>query len=540
MDTIPQGPSEAEKTHVIVDHHKELSSKKKTFLVLGSVLVMVFLGVGGLTFYQNSQLDAASCVSTAYKVGSQHKCIGYAQKMLNGISVHYANIANNSTTLTGKKIAVNSTYDSATNAQLIKTRSYTATKSAGDKMTTDDWAMLCMWTRRAYRAYTANVRPSDVQTARVAYTNAGCNSAPVVASDDPATPSPVSGTNTTDSIAADTPITDDGALLADADTGSTSAASNGIATDDALSVKVTTWNVAGGDGANDKDNTARQAFSTQRSAGLSQLATTSDVIALQESHLPILRNAITSNFTCAADTCPLASVDLTHTYSSVDASKKSGSLPASIPILWKKTRFELKDFGTYNALNAGYKDANGDWVSLKWINWVKLQDKTTNREFFVVNTHTVAGIESGGNPQTSKAAKQRLKTYVAQMDLMVSLIKYLQEQSLPIFVVGDFNVNYRYDALVKYEGFPEAKLGAVGLKSDYGLTNLDGIAATVGTQGNDVYDGKSKTTKYANRLIDNLYLWDKSNVTYYPITINPKNLRYGSDHSPVTFAVKLN
>ena len=202
-----------------------------------------------------------------------------------------------------------------------------------------------------------------------------------------------------------------------------------------------------------------------------------------------------------------------------------------MPILWNKTRFTLKDFGTYTALKSGYKDASGDWVSLKWINWVKLQDKTTSKSFFVVNTHTVAGIEAGGQPKSTNkktAAGQRLSTYVKHMDLLVNLVGYLKEQNLPIFVTGDFNVNYRYDSLQanQYKEFPYARFGAVALKSNYQLTNMAGIGSTMGTQGT------------GTRLIDYIFSWDKGNITYLSNAISTQ--RYGSDHAPVTMTVNFN
>lgn len=517
--------------HIIVDHHKEMSSAKKNLLVVGVIVLAVAVGVGGSAVYRNAQLNAASCVATTYRSGAQDKCVGYLQKMINGIETHFVGIEHNKLTMQQTKLSVNNKVDAATTTQLSTVRRYAGASTTGTTVTIDDWRTVCTWARKAYRAYTSDLRPSNVQTARDAYKSAGCGGLTVTAasSDDPVAPVPDSGTSASDSTAIDTPSADDadaGSQNAATQSSSTQAASN-----PASALKITTWNVEGGGPANSKNSAAKTSFATARSAGLKALAASSDVITLQESHLTTLRSTITSNFTCAQSTCPLAGIDLTHTYSKEDASKEDGSLPASMPILWNKTRFTLKDFGTYTALKSGYKDASGDWVSLKWINWVKLQDKTTSKSFFVVNTHTVAGIEAGGQPKSTNkktAAGQRLSTYVKHMDLLVNLVGYLKEQNLPIFVTGDFNVNYRYDSLQanQYKEFPYARFGAVALKSNYQLTNMAGIGSTMGTQGT------------GTRLIDYIFSWDKGNITYLSNAISTQ--RYGSDHAPVTMTVNFN
>jgi exonuclease III len=516
--------------HIIVDHHKEMSSSEKSLLIAGVVVLAVVVGVGGSAIYRNTQLDAASCVSSTYKSGTQDKCVGYFQKMVNGIETHFAGIEHNNLTMQPTTLTVNSKADGATMAQLSTVRRYAGASTTGQVITSDDWRTVCTWARKAYRAYTSDLRPSNVQTAREAYKSAGCSGLTVttVSSDDPTVPAPDSGTSASDSTAIDTPTADDTDTTAQSATSrssSTQAVSNS-----ASALKITTWNVEGGGSENTKNSAAKKSFATARSTGLAALAKTSDIISLQESHITTLRSTIASNFTCVQSTCPLAGIDLTHTYSKEDASKEDGSLPASIPILWNKTRFTLKDYGTYTALKSGYKDASGDWVSLKWINWVKLQDKTTAKPFFVVNTHTVAGIEALGQPKSTdkkKAAGQRLNTYINHMDLLVNLIGYLKEENIPIFVTGDFNVNYRYDSLQsnQYKDFPYARFGAIALKSNYQLTNMTSIASSAGTQGS------------GTRLIDYIFSWDKGNIGYLTNTIGTE--RYGSDHSPVTMTVDL-
>lgn len=515
---------------IIASHNAGLSRKQKSIFTVALLSVAIVAGAIGYGLYQNGSINAAGCVTKTYKSGAQDKCVGYAQKMLNGITKQYTGLTNNGTTLDKTTVKVTEKVDAVTTNRLAVVRKYAGVATSGTTIVKEDWGAICNLARQAYRAYTADVRPGEVQAARDAYTKADCSSMAKANAlvDDPAAPEPEAGLKTdTNSLAVDTPPQDD--ANQPGETGSvpdgTLPAQNGVA-----NLKIATWNIAGGAPENVKNTAAKTAFVAKRSEGLAALAKSADIIALQESHISDFRKAIASKITCAQASCPLAGVDLTKAYPKEDAMKENGSLPASIPILWNKNRFTLKDQGVYTALKTGYKDASGDWVSLKWITWVKLEDNATKKQFSVINTHTVAGIEALGKPKdtnSKKAAGQRLKTYAAHMDLLVSLVQYLQESGSPVFVTGDFNVNYRYDSLKtnQYKDFPYAKFGNESLKSNYQLTNLQGIASTDGSQG------------AGTRLIDYVFSWDKGGIDYIANTIESN--RYGSDHSPVVLSLKI-
>lgn len=530
MNEVPSEPQQSEPA-VIASHNAGLSRKQKSIFIATVLSVAIVAGAIGYGLYQNGSINAAGCVTKTFKSGAQDKCVGYAQKMLNGITKQYAGLTNNGAVLDKTTVKVTNKVDTATTNRLAAVRKYAGAATSGTTIVKDDWAAICDLARQAYRAYTADVRPSDVQAARDSYTKADCSSLAKVgaSADDPAAPGPVDGASVdANSVATDTPAQDD--LATPAEQAASPAANTQQPQNAAANLKIATWNIAGGAPENSKNAAAKNTYATKRSEGLASLAKSADVIALQESHITNFRKAITDKFTCAQLSCPLAGVDLSKAYAKEDATEKDGSLPASIPILWNKNRFTLKDHGVYTALKTGYRDASGDWVSLKWITWVKLEDNTTKKQFSVVNTHTVAGIEAMGKPKdtnTKKAAGQRLKTYAAHMDLLVSLVQYLQESGSPVFVTGDFNVNYRYDSLAanQYKDFPYKKFGKESLKSNYQLTNLQGIAATDGTQGT------------GTRLIDYIFSWDKGGVDYISNTIETN--RYGSDHSPVLLSVKI-
>lgn len=541
MDQSPEHQQDTAPT-IIVDHHKEMSSRKKSFLIVGALVLAVLVGISGFAIYQNGQIDAASCVTNVYKSGSQDKCIGYIQKMVNGVTEHYGIIPKNNVTLPSGALTANSKLDQKTIDKVAKLRQYTASTTTGTDFVKKDWVMVCMWARQSYRAYTTDLRPSSVQTARDGYKSAGCASLVTIPpiSDDPTVPGPVAGASVSDATTVDTPQVVDQVVETQAvGTTSSSPATTASSSSNVPHLTIASWNIEGGNPDNNKTSSARTAFTKDRSAGLTALSGSSDIIALQESHLHGFRNAITTNFTCAAATCKLAGLDLTNAYPKQDASKDDGSLPASVPILWNKNRFQLEDYGYYTALGSGYTDAAGGWVSLKWITWVQLKDVSTGKAFFVLNTHTVAGVESKGMPKydlsksyaklskSEKAAYQRLDTFNAHMDLLISLVQYLKEQSLPIFVAGDFNVNYRYDSTLAtpYKDFPYVRLGAVALKSNYQLAGLGKIANTVGTEGG------------GSRLIDYVFSWDKGNVDYLSTGVGAN--RYGSDHTPMSFTIGL-
>lgn len=101
-------------------------------------------------------------------------------------------------------------------------------------------------------------------------------------------------------------------------------------------------------------------------------------------------------------------------------------------------------------------------VSAKYITYVQLRDKITTRSFYVLNLHTVAGVESTplyfeasgvplGYPLTPNT--KRLEIYNKGMDVLVSKIKSFTTTGRPIKVIGDFNVNYRTDSIIKSSMF---------------------------------------------------------------------------------------
>ena len=234
------------------------------------------------------------------------------------------------------------------------------------------------------------------------------------------------------------------------------------------------------------------------------------IIAIQEMHIPAKRKQLTNNVLCK--NCDYAG----YMYNS----KLEGSTPASLPIVWKKSDFSLLKQGYMSAANnvKTFKDCNtkkNATVSSKWVTWVKLKDLKSNQQFYILNTHTGAGVESKGKP----VCTPRLNQFKTHMNNLINKTTALKKDKLPIFIAGDFNVNYRYDHKVKNAAFPYSRMGKIGLRSSYELTNLAGVSDSKGTQGAN------------NRIIDYIFSLNHAAVRINSASIDDET--FGSDHYPV-------
>ena len=92
---------------------------------------------------------------------------------------------------------------------------------------------------------------------------------------------------------------------------------------------------------------------------------------------------------------------------------------ASLPIAWNKSRFSLVKSG-YRKVYETSKSREADLGSPKSITWVKLKDIKTSDTFYVVNTRTIASVESKGKPNSDK---DRVALYKKHMDVLTSFLK---------------------------------------------------------------------------------------------------------------------
>ena len=205
------------------------------------------------------------------------------------------------------------------------------------------------------------------------------------------------------------------------------------------------------------------------------------------------------------------------------------SSPANIgavPILYRADRFDLFDSGSLMLSDRTYIGARGAGPSElppKYANWVKLQEKRTGRFFYVINSHSVASVQApdgGANDNT-----RRLALYRKHMAGLSSLVSQFKRRQTGIFVLGDLNVNYRRDRVVRDRLFPFVNMGAVDVEASY--EHL-GVPRT-GTH--ERRDGGTDT-----RLIDYVYFMPRLPFTPRSQTVLSG---YNTDHRPLSVGFNL-
>lgn len=156
------------------------------------------------------------------------------------------------------------------------------------------------------------------------------------------------------------------------------------------------------------------------------------------------------------------------------------------PIVWNKEKYTLKDSGYIRPIS----DRG------KYFPYVRLQHKTTKNEIYVMNVH----MEPGVNNQPQGCQSVACAAYKKQMVAVKEELNKLKKSDIPVFILGDFNVNYRYDYKCKITWQPCYSLDTISMKSNFKALKLQGIAS------------KSSTVGSASTLIDYVFYWTKSPV----------------------------
>jgi endonuclease/exonuclease/phosphatase family metal-dependent hydrolase len=245
-----------------------------------------------------------------------------------------------------------------------------------------------------------------------------------------------------------------------------------------------------------------------------QIFNVTDVVGLQEFSDKTALDEVRALLLCA--TCGYDSTITTYTW--------EGSSPNKVLIVWKKSKFTKVTSGIQNATPpATVNDSTSATVPAKFNVWVKLRENSTGKQFYLINTHFLNGVESGGRPRTENGA--RLTLYYTHMTKSLELINQLKADNIPIFMTGDFNVNYKYDKDIRSPGFPYVKFPTVGARSTYQILNYTGLSADPGTNSS------------GDRLIDYIVHVTRPDVTIRSQAISPT--QYGSDHYMYTNAIEL-
>jgi endonuclease/exonuclease/phosphatase family metal-dependent hydrolase len=195
------------------------------------------------------------------------------------------------------------------------------------------------------------------------------------------------------------------------------------------------------------------------------------------------------------------------------------------PILWKTPRFSLVEAGSEQVTDDWYVGSAGAGPSTfqeKFVTWVKLRERTTGRMFYVMNTHFIPTVQ-GPDGYPNKRYPERLAQYRQHMAGLQALVTEKQQTGLPVFVTGDFNVNYRRDKVTRPDMFPYASLGEVGIRASY---------AAAGEPATGTHDGGNGT-----RLIDYV---NYSVTPKVSVVRNTLLFGYNSDHRPIVGTFGLN
>lgn len=184
---------------------------------------------------------------------------------------------------------------------------------------------------------------------------------------------------------------------------------------------------------------------------------------------------------------------------------------ASYPIVYNKSKIDFMS-GGFRRLGStpGLTD--------RYAVYALLRLRATGQQFYFVNTHLPPGVESGGTPKSNSKAT----AYKKQMGSLTAFLKSLQNSKMPVFAVGDFNVNYRSDTC-KTSWFPCSAMHAVNTKSAFEITKLSGLSSSQGTHQN------------GTRLIDYVFVHTDSRVSVGAVAVlggtSSKGFA-GSDHKP--------
>lgn len=252
---------------------------------------------------------------------------------------------------------------------------------------------------------------------------------------------------------------------------------------------VATWNVS-------TDNT--KTVGTEVLDFLKQ----SQVMGLQTLRTKTMRDSIKTKVICSS----CAYSGYLPSYSGSDAG------PSDMPILWNKAAFSIVGSGSNRKMCDAASSKTYSYAA-RYATWVKLQSKVNNKQFYVIDTHTMSPDESGGKPGKDSLLISRFQTHMTNLK---ALLAELQKSNIPIYLVGTFNVDYRYDRYGYTSYFPYASLKPVGVRSNWDLLGLSGISGSAGTLSG------------SKRLIDYVFTWQRNDVAANSIAISSST--HGSDH----------
>ena len=219
---------------------------------------------------------------------------------------------------------------------------------------------------------------------------------------------------------------------------------------------------------------------------LQRLADTGvDVIAMQEMGARTRRNAVRAQLV-DCESCEFR------------AYMPDGAGPAEVPFLFRASAFELVSKGTEMVSDATFVGAGGagpSTIGPKYLTYVQLRHQASGQDIYVINNHAVASIQGpDGGPNYNNP--ERLQLFRQHMDGLAAMVERFRATGAAVFTVGDFNVNYRRDAVVQAKLFPYYRMKQVGAFASYKFLGAPDRGTHVNSTGtND------------SRLIDQVSHW---------------------------------
>ena len=165
----------------------------------------------------------------------------------------------------------------------------------------------------------------------------------------------------------------------------------------------------------------------------------------------------------------------------------------------------------------GRQGAGPSTLRAKFINFVRLRERSTGRRLYVLNNHTVPTVQAKDGSANERMS-ERLDLYRKHMRGLQRLDRDMRATGAAVVATGDFNVNYRKDRRVQDPLFPYVRMHRAGAWSSYDKLGEAHRGTHVLRSGNDT------------RLIDYVFFADHPAVT----AENQRVLYgYSSDHRPL-------
>ena len=178
-------------------------------------------------------------------------------------------------------------------------------------------------------------------------------------------------------------------------------------------------------------------------------------------------------------------------------------------IFYRKNSFEKLNGGVFWLNETPEKPGKGwDAAHNRTVTWIKLKHKTTEKSFYVFNTH----FDNQGKVARDKGAM-----------LTIKMMKEINNQGLPLILTGDLNLSKNTSSVQLILGYLSDAMDK-SITTHYGPLNTSGGFAV----------------KNLSRKIDYIFINDKVTVLRHGHLSDSFGLFYPSDHLPVLAELRIN